>query len=326
MIKVSVVVPVFNCENYIEDCLNSILNQTLEQIEIIVINDGSTDNTSAILEKYEKNYHDKIKLLNKENEGQGKARNIGINLASGEFITFVDADDKIEPNMLEEMYKMAKSETSDIVVCDYYEIYGEKKQIKKTIPQRTADLKRDYIIWSSSPCSKLIKANILKDNNLHFLENGIYEDIAMMPLTGIYVNKISYCEKPLYYYYIRKGSTMRQDKFSEKLLSIYSALDNLENGFKNSKHLDEYYEEIEFIYIKHLLYAGCGRFLEYKEGRKEISKIIQIIKAKYPKWRKNRYYKMQDIIFKLNCNVFYTNCLWIIVLFQKLKNVMKRGK
>lgn len=326
MVKVSVIVPAYNAEKYIGDCLDSILGQTLKEIEIIIINDGSFDHTNDIISEYEKQYPKIIKIVTKDNEGQGKARNIGIDLAIGEFITFVDADDKIAPIMLEKMYKMAKEQQAEVVICDYNEIIETKKILKKAIPVKTKDLKRDYIISVAGPCNKLIKTNLLKQNQLYFLETGIYEDIAMIPLLGIYANKISYLEEAYYDYYIRQGSTMRQDTFNNKLLSIYDVLETLAKGFKKSGQLEKYQEELEFIYIKHLLYAGTGRFLEYKKGRKEIFKIVQIMKEQYPNWKNNKYYKKQDKIFKLNCRIFYTNQLWIIILFQKLKNCIKRGK
>ena len=326
MVKVSVIVPAYNAEKYIKTCLNSILEQTLKELEIIVINDGSTDHTNDIMSEYEKQYPEIIRYILKENEGQGKARNIGIDLAKGEFITFVDADDTIAPTMLEEMLEKANEEQAEVVVCDYYEIIGTKKVLKKAIPVKTQDLKKDYIISIAGPCNKLIATNLLKQNKLYFLETGIYEDIAMIPLLGVYANKIAYLEEPFYDYYIRQGSTMRQDTFNQKLLSIYKVLETLTNGFKESGQLEKYQQELEFIYIKHLLYAGVGRFLEYKQGRKEIKKIVQIIKRQYPNWKNNQYYKKQDKIFKLNCRIFYTDCLWFILLFQKLKNGIKRGK
>lgn len=326
MVKVSVIVPAYNVEKYIKTCLDSILEQTLKELEIIVINDGSTDHTNDIISEYEKQYPEIIKSVVKANEGQGKARNIGINLAIGEFITFVDADDRVAPTMLEKMYDMANKQQAEVVVCDYNEITETKKVLKKAIPVKTQDLKRDYIIWIAGPCNKLIQTDLLKKNSLCFLETGIYEDIAMIPLLGVYANKIAYLEEPYYEYHIRQGSTMRQDTFNDKLLSIYAVLETLTKGFEKSGKLEEYQDELEFIYIKHLLYAGTGRFLEYKEGRKEVLKIVQIMKEQYPNWKNNRYYKKQDKIFKLNCRIFYTNCLWLIVLFQKLKDHIKRGK
>lgn len=343
MIKVSVIIPVYNGEKYIKSCLDSVLNQTLSEIEIIIINDGSKDDTQKILEQYREKYLDKIEIVSKENEGQGKARNIGIDLAKGEFVTFVDSDDTIDSNMLQKLYDEIKTKEVDLVICDYYEILNVKegkrkaktklkeeinerktnKCEKKAILQKTGDLKKDYIISVAGPCNKLIKTDILKKNNLRFLENAIYEDIAMIPLIALYTNKIAYVEEPLYNYYIRTGSTMRQTEFNNKLLSIYTVLETLEKGFQQSGLVEEYKEELEFIYIKHLLYAGSGRFLEYKQGIEQIPKIVEIIKTKYPNWKNNQYYKKQSKIFKLNCNVFYTNNKVIIKLFQRIKKYVK---
>ena len=326
MLKVSVIVPVYNAEKFIKDCLNSIFEQTLKDIEVIVIDDGSTDDTSMILKKYLQNFTNKMKIITKENQGQGKARNIGIELAKGEFVTFVDADDKIESDMLQKMYQEAKKEEADVIICDYFEIMQEKEIIKKSIPDKSGDRKRDYIISVAGPCNKLIRTNLLRKNNLRFLETGIYEDLAMIPIVGLYANKIIYLEEPLYKYYIRKGSTMRQNTFNSKLYSIYQVLETLKKSFESSGKLKEYEEELEFIYIQHLLYAANGRFLEYKEGKEQVGKISEIIKSQYPNWRRNKYYKKQRLLFKVTCNVFYSNNLFIILLFQKLKKYIKRGK
>lgn len=323
MVKVSVIVPAYNVENYIEACLNGIVNQTLKEIEIIIINDGSTDRTKEKIEKYQKQYPNSIRVINKENEGQGKARNMGIEYAYGEFITFVDADDTIDENMLEKMYKEAIAKQADVVVCDYDEIMEKETIRKKAIPQKTEDLKKDYIVSVAGPCNKLIRTNLLKKYHLRFCETGIYEDIAMIPLIGVYANKICYLEEPYYHYYIRQGSTMRQKEFNEKLLSIYTVMETLEKGFRQSNRYEEFKEELEYIYIRHLLYAGTGRFLEYEEGIKQVPKIVSIMKNQYPNWRKNPYYKKQNFAFKLNCNIFYSNKKWLIQLFQKLKKQLK---
>lgn len=325
MTKVSVIVPVYNGEKYIKSCLDSILKQTLKEIEIIIINDGSTDSTQEILENYQNQYNDKIKIIKKENEGQGKARNVGIDLSKGEFITFIDADDEIEPNMLQSMYELLKKEDADIVICDYYEIYEKNKVLRKAIPQRQNDIKKDYIVSVAGPCNKLIRTEILTKNQLHFMQTGAYEDLSIIPLIGLYANKIVYLEEPLYNYYIRQGSTMRQNTFNDKVLSIYEVLEYLTKEFEKSGLSENYKEELEFIYIKHLLYAGTGRFLEYKEGIYQVEKVVEIMKKRYPNWSKNQYYKKQSKVFKLNCKIFYSNKLWLILLFQKFKNILKKG-
>lgn len=324
MVKVSVIVPAYNVEAYIEACLDSIVNQTLKEIEVIIINDGSTDGTKGKIETYQKQEPNKIKVIHKENEGQGKARNIGIDTACGEFVTFVDADDTIEHEMLEKMYEQVANQQADVILCDYYEIIQGKKVLKKAIPQKTNNVKKDYIVSVAGPCNKLIRTKLLKDHNLRFLETGIYEDIAMIPLIGLYANQILYLEAPYYHYHIRQGSTMRQKEFNDKLLSIYTVMETLEKGFKQSNVYEEFQEELEYIYIRHLLYAGTGRFLEYKEGIDQVHKIVWIMKQQYPNWRKNPYYKKQNWLFKLNCNIFYSNQKWLIRLFQEIKKAMKQ--
>ena len=123
--KVSIIVPVYNVESYLDKCLNSLVNQTLKDIEIIVINDGSTDNSQKIIDKYSKKYKNIINIT-KENGGVSEARNLGLEKASGEYIGFLDSDDWIEPDMYELMYQKAKTENFDIVACDTQAIYYYK--------------------------------------------------------------------------------------------------------------------------------------------------------------------------------------------------------
>lgn len=125
MYKISVIIPVFNSSLYLDHCLSTVVNQTLKDIEIILIDDGSTDDSLNVIKNYAKKYNN-IKYTSKENEGQAIARNIGIQMSSGEFITFIDSDDYIELNMLEKLYNIAKSDNSDIVLCDYVEEYSNK--------------------------------------------------------------------------------------------------------------------------------------------------------------------------------------------------------
>ena len=119
--KVSIVVPAYNVEQYLDRCLDSLLRQTLTDIEIIIINDGSTDGTQKIIDYY-KCLHPQIKSITTENRGLSEARNLGISLCSGEYIGFVDSDDYVEPEMYDKMYSLATDKNLDVVACDYNEI------------------------------------------------------------------------------------------------------------------------------------------------------------------------------------------------------------
>ena len=223
--------------------------------------------------------------------------------------------------MLDCLYTKAKKENSDIVICDYYEIYDiNTKKYKNGFEINSPDNKINYIFSNPAPWNKLIKSSIIKDNNIKFLENYIYEDMATMPILTGYLNIISYIKKPLYNYIIRNGSTMRQKKYNKKLDSIFYAIDFLENEFKKRNLYNIYKEELEFLVISHLLYAASGRFLQYPEGKQKLKKIVQIIQINYPNWKRNKYYKNQNLIFKLTCNIFYNQNFIIINLYNIVRN------
>ena len=118
-IKVSVIIPVYNVERYIEMCLSSLVEQTLEDIELIIINDGSPDNSQAIIDRYMEQYPGMIKCIVRENGGQATARNEGIEIARGEYLAFVDSDDYVEVTMMEKLYSRAKETGADIVACGF---------------------------------------------------------------------------------------------------------------------------------------------------------------------------------------------------------------
>lgn len=234
MYKVSVIIPVFNSEDYLGKCLDSILNQTLIDIEIILIDDGSTDASLQIIKQYAKKYNN-VKYISKANEGQAIARNIGIEMSTGDFICFVDSDDYIESTMLQKLYENAIKNNSDIVICDYIEEYPKKQIEKKSLFINAENIQKSYILSVAGPCSKIIKTDIFKQNNLKFLEKNIYEDLAIIPTLALYTQKISYCEEILYHYIIRTNSTMQQTKYNKKLESIFNVMDFLYQQFKRKR-------------------------------------------------------------------------------------------
>ncbi len=323
MIKISVIVPVYNSELYLSKCIKSIMEQTFkEEYELILINDGSTDHSENIIDKMIEKYGaDKIIKINQKNSGQGKARNEGIKKARGKYITFVDSDDYIESNMLEDLYQKAESENAQIVICDFVEEIGKETVYKKSINKNIEDLKNDFIVCVAGPCSKLIKASIFKENDLYFPENIIYEDISIIPAIAIFADNIQYIQKQYYHYLIRENSTMRQANYSDKLESIFVAMENLENIFRKNDCFDQYYEQIEYLYIEHLLYASVGRFVEYKEGSKNIQKIINIMKTKFPNWKKNKYYKQKTLKFRCTCSLFFSNNKLLLNIYKKIRKL-----
>lgn len=313
--KISVIVPIYNVEEYLEKCLDSLVNQTLKELEIILINDGSPDKSEDIVKKYLKKYSEKIVYHKKINEGQGVARNYALSIAKGEYISFVDSDDYIDLTMFEKLYNKAKEDKSDIVASvGFIEVKNGIETINNEHFKHSDNLKK-YILNNSGPCGKIIKKEVIKKNNLLFPNLRAYEDIAVVPLWGLYAKNISFIEEPLYYYLIREGSTMKQIVYNEKLTHIYPSLDNLYKHF-NKKAKDKYQEELEWIYIEHLLHAASLRFFKF-DKKEEIIKINKIIKERFPKWNKNKYYKTQNFKYKIVCSLIYKEKFKLLKLILK---------
>lgn len=301
MPKISVIIPVYNTEKYLQKCLDSVLSQTLQDFEIIIVNDGSPDNSKAIIDDYVSRYSDKITALYQENAGQASARNNGLSVAKGEYISFLDSDDYLAENAFEKTYTYAIKNELDIVCFNFYtEADGNAIQEEYRLCHSNDAAKR-YIITESSPCNKLISNKIITDNNVRFTENMIYEDLDLIPRLALYTDKIGFMDDRLYHYVIHDNSTMHQKKYNPKLASIYKAMETLKTAFLNTKFTDE----LEYLYIEHLLHGSVLRYLRYKEGANDIIKISNIVKANFPHWRKNKYYKTMNWKYKTVCNLAY---------------------
>ena len=178
MKKISVIIPVYNAEKYLTKCLNSIVNQTYTNLEIILVNDGSKDSSLNICYEYKKK-DDRIKVINNDNHGASYSRNCGISISTGEYIMFIDADDYIENNFIERLITCNEYETYDLFIScytDFYDknIFKEKKLIDENI--LTFDLKKDYlniVKYLRTPWGKIYKLNIIKENNIKFPEDYI---------------------------------------------------------------------------------------------------------------------------------------------------------
>ena len=312
MKKVSIIVPVYNVQDYLSKCLDSLVKQSFKDIEIILVDDGSSDGSYDICKKYEKEYHDRIILIKKENEGQAIARNMAIDKANGEFLMFVDSDDWIDNDMVLKLYDRAIVDKADIVWCLMTYVTNNNEELQ-TIWENDDSVKQ-YVLNNAGPCGKLVRKKIITDNKLYFPKLRAYEDVAIVPIWGIKTKKISFINEGLYYYNMHVGSTMKQLTYNKKLEDIFASLDNLYQGFNNNK---KYAEEIEWLYTDHLLHAASLRFFKFDNYQDNIHKIVGIMHQKFPMWKKNTYYKKQGIKYKLVCNLFYKEKYALLKLILK---------
>lgn len=291
MKKISVIIPVYNTEQYLEKCIESVLNQTIDGLEVIIVNDGSTDNSLDIINKYQKK-HKNVIVINQPNSGQGSARNAALDIASGEYIGFVDSDDWISPKMYEKLYKKAKADESDIVVCDFVNVYPNCERIIKVNsfePTSAHDNIKIILDDIKGPCNKIYKSKLFKTNR--FPEKIRFEDFALLPILFYESKKVSKLDEPLYYYLQRDNSTMgKTRKIDIKIFDILKALDILYEYFMkyNEPVLAEaLYAKYTKIYINYIIRGKIGLI-------RKVGYIINMMKPankRFPNWRKNKMYR-----------------------------------
>lgn len=290
MPKVSIIVPVYNVEEYLVKCLDSLVNQTLHDIEIIAVNDGSTDNSKGILKGYIKKYPNKIKYFEKENGGLSDARNFGIPYATGEYIAFLDSDDYIELDMYEKMYIKAKEEDSDIVECDFIWEYPNRKKIDTGVIYHS---KKEMIAYARVVAwNKLIKRTLLVKHRIEFPKGLRYEDVEFFYKMVPYYNKVSFVKEPLVHY-IQRASSISNVQ-NERTREIFNVLDNVIEYYKNNDLYDEYKDELEYTYTRLLLCSSLFRMVKIKDAaiREDLlSKTWSKLNEEFPNWKKNNILK-----------------------------------
>ncbi len=326
---ISVIIPAYNCQNVIEKCIYSLEKQTYKNFEVIVINDGSKDNTEKIIENKIKENKIKIKLISQKNVGPGRTRNRGIEASSGEFITFVDADDELNENFLKKMHEYINKFNVQIVRCNY-KIKKNNKSISSGVDYNSGiinrdDLIRDYlfdnVIWNSVWGQLIRKESI---GNTKFEDYRIGEDLLFNFYLYKNINSVYYTEEVLYYYNFNENGITK--KLEEKNIKA-----NLED---NIKYNEKIYNELNDNKIKKKIVNRCINMIisyqlqlvylnqksiklkEFFENPK-ISKLIDEYNGEKYRWlvyniKKKRYY-----ILKAYCILYY-------IPLKKIKECLKK--
>ena len=303
--KISVIVPVYNVYDYLDKCLNSLVNQSDNDFEVIIVNDGSTDNSQEIIDKYVSE-NANMKSFIKENGGLSSARNYGLSKATGEYVLFLDSDDYYEPNTIEIMKKEALS-GDDIIIFRMFidennEIQKSMIDMEKFIFNDNISPSKRLLLYNPSACDKMFRKSLF--DNISFITGKYYEDLGTIPLLAIYTDKIKFTDYYLYHYFKRENSIMNKINYNTKLEDIFFIVNRITTLFEENNLANEFKDEIEYIYIHHLLRAASIRFLNY-ERYDMIDKIRKIMKEKYPNFTKNKYFKKYGFKRKLMCRLIY---------------------
>lgn len=307
--KCSLIVPVYNVERYLEKCLFSLVNQTLKDIEIILVNDGSTDSSLLIAQSFSNKYKN-IKIITQENGGLSSARNTGIKNANSEFLAFVDSDDYIDLTMIERMYNTAILQNADIVVCDMKYVFNDHESFSSggTFTNFSANEEPELIGINNSACNKLFKSNLFDD--VSFPEGLWYEDLATIPILYIKANKVVKINEVFYYYLQREDSIAHT--LNSKIFHVYDAIKIIETYVNTHifENKSKYIDVLHHMYMNHGLYLTTLRITSISKSKQEIIEYLKLnlqkIEQYYPEW--------SDSIF----NHLYNWKIRIIFLLYKL--------
>lgn len=309
--KVSVIVPVYNVEKYIDRCLHSLVNQTLQELEIIVVNDGSPDNSEEIIKKYYAEHKDKVIYLKKENGGLSDARNYGMRYASGEYLAFLDADDYIELNAFEEMYRASNQGTKKIVECDFLFEWPGKTKVDSTGVYK--DIK-DYLIRGRVVAwNKLYKREWINETKVLFPRGLLFEDVSfffsIVPTLSS-VEEVGKINKAFVHYVQRDGSISQAEV--ERAVEICNEYKIAIQYLKENKLFELYKDEIEYRFSKQaLLRFTLTKILKEKnkENRKRLLETMwNSVNDEFPNWKRNKYLKdlnIKNIYLKILCRKLY---------------------
>lgn len=256
--KISIVIPVYNASGYLDKCIESVLSQTYSNLDIIIVNDGSTDTSADVISKYLSD--SRVVYIEQENAGVSAALNRGMDCANGEFITFIGNDDYLEPEMYEKMLHALKTEDADMSVCDFNLVYedGRDEQFNYSkLKDETIDLQIDLYRYFSKCCinprsnnyvwSRLYKSETIKKSGVRFEKLPIGEDTLFNFKLLVHINKVVLIENGFYNYLQRAGSVVHNVAKKQTLAKAYAdQFDSLANYYK-SNHSDRLIECLPVI-------------------------------------------------------------------------------
>ena len=301
--KLSVIVPVYNmaAEGRLQFCLDSLVNQTISDYEILAVDDASTDQSPEILREYAEKYPGKLRVLTHQvNRRQGGAKNTGLKAAGGEWVGFIDSDDWVTPDYYEKLLRRAEETGADMVGCDYSLVDSHTFEVGRVVRNNSAEqtgvLDREkhgrLIMRSGSMVIKIYKRQVITENHLDFPEGIFYEDNCAGPVWSLYFKRFERVEEPLYYYYQHQTSTVHhvsEEKCRDRMKAAALMLEQCrERGF-----LEQYYPEIQYRFTE--LYYGVTLF-SYMLGcpRRKLSFVRELgrgMRETFPDFQENAYYR-----------------------------------
>ena len=307
MIQISIIIPVYNAEKYLGRCVDSVI-KALEKThgEILLVDNGSKDSSVEIIQKYRKKYPGVIRALQCLKPGAGTARNYGVKEARGNFIWFVDADDKIAETAVSKLLTEAEQKKADLVMLGMKRIYknGHTDYLSAVKPDEDNYISR-FIRYGMGPVQVLIRRKWWNQYAFKFKEGIIQEDMEMMSALILYTDKYSAVDEPLYFYYQNEDSVLHKTSWDPHAFDIFPALEGLYERFEKVGAEKTYHDELEWFFIWNLLIDSAKDFAKFPEGKPGFSRSREMLKKYFPKWRKNRFLRQKSLKLRIRVRLNY---------------------
>ncbi len=317
MTKLSIVVPCYKVDKYLSRCLDSLVSQTFEQLEIVCVNDGSPDRCSEILEDYANRYPDLFTIINKANEGVLKARRDGIRAAKGEYIGFVDPDDYVSPDFAKSLYEAAKEHNADIVCCGFKRTDGKRVYSTEMVAfhYNEISIKDDpglLLEVNSALWNKIFRADLVKNPEELTVTPGAFTDMLSHQLILMNAQKIAFVNKALINYTVRDDSIITSVK-EDMVQDIYRATKQVRDLYKKrTPELLDYLDSSAFLHL------GVSLMYRLSDDTESLSRTLRSNRAflnrYFPKWRRSPYLRPVFILTHKGTNLK----LFIVCMFYKL--------
>ncbi|MBQ9047853.1 MAG: glycosyltransferase [Solobacterium sp.] len=288
--KVSVIVPMYNVHEYICECLDSLKAQTLDSLEVLIVDDGCTDNSPELAEAYVRENPERFHLYHKPNGGLSDARNYGIERASGEYIAFLDSDDFVEPELYEKLLKTAET-GCDIVVSniEYWYTDPSKRFVMKGMPESgPEDIRKRAMLAPMFAWNKLYRADLFRKTGMRYPLNTWYEDIPVTTVLFAECGTIGVLDECLIHYRQREGSIM-SSVTSPRVKEIFPVLELVRNRFAERGLSERYHDELEYLHIENLCLYGMFRFIRSGQWDTLYEESRRVMRENYPNWKRNPY-------------------------------------
>ena len=290
--KLSIVIPVYNTEAYLPACINSVLVPSCDDAEIILVNDGSTDGSEAVCKEYSRRYPERIRTVTTANGGLGAARNIGLEMARGEFVMFLDSDDSLSPGAVPEILAEL-SPARDIVICDFVSVDPDGKVLEE-LPgcrRRGAVSLKEYpelLLELPSGCNKICRRSLFLDSGIRFPGRVWYEDLRTMPKLYLLTDRIWASGRAWYRYLVRPGSITRSAAL-ERNLEIVDAMDDLIGFYREHGAYEAYKSELEYLGFYHCFLVGSVRVCRGDPHSAVLPQLRDAFLSRFPDYRQNAY-------------------------------------